>query len=84
MKNILSLASTGLILNVLSGVRAAPHLESRADTKYAFAHHIVGNTAPYTQATWTSDIQLAKNNGIDGFALNVGSDSWEITQVANA
>lgn len=31
-----------------------------------------------------SDITLASSKGIDGFALNVGSDSWQPTQVANA
>ena len=70
--------------SLLGAALAAPTLEPRATTKYVFAHHIVGNTAPYTQATWAADIALAQANGIDGFALNVGSDSWEITQVASA
>ena len=45
---------------------------------------MVGNTYPYTQDTWASDIALAQANGIDGFALNVGTDSWQVTQVASA
>ncbi|KAH9936318.1 glycoside hydrolase [Fomitopsis serialis] len=40
--------------------------------KLVVAHVIVGNTYPYTIDNWTSDIQLASDNGIDGFALNVG------------
>ena len=52
--------------------------------KYVVAHHMVGNTYPYTQDTWASDIALAQANGIDGFALNVGTDSWQVTQVASA
>ena len=32
----------------------------------------------------TTDIILATSKGIDGFALNVGSDSWEPARVADA
>lgn len=70
--------------SLLGSALAAPSLETRGTTKYVFAHHIVGNTAPYTQDTWAADIALAQANGIDGFALNVGSASWELTQVASA
>jgi glucan endo-1,3-alpha-glucosidase len=45
---------------------------------------MVGNTFPYTLDDWTEDITLAHASGIDAFALNIGSDSWEPTQVANA
>ena len=45
-----------------------------AQSKYVFAHHMVGNTYPYTQDTWASDIALAQANGIDGFALNVAPE----------
>lgn len=57
---------------------------SSSNPKYVWAHHIVGNTYPYTQATWLSDIQLAQANGIDGFALNIGTDSWQPARVASA
>jgi hypothetical protein len=53
--------------------------------KYVFAHVVVGNTAAHTQSTWEDDITLAKNAGIDAFALNGGyPDSNIPTQVANA
>jgi len=52
--------------------------------KLVVAHVMVGNTYPYTIDNWTSDIQLASDNGIDGFALNVGSDSWQPDRVADA
>ncbi|KAH9927687.1 glycoside hydrolase family 71 protein [Fomitopsis serialis] len=55
-----------------------------SDSKLVVAHHIVGYTYPYDITDWESDIQLAYNSGLDGFALNVGSNSWESTQVANA
>jgi glucan endo-1,3-alpha-glucosidase len=45
---------------------------------------MVGNTFPYTQDDWTADITLAHASGIDGFALNMGSDSWEPARVADA
>ena len=44
----------------------------------------VGNSASYTVSQWTSDIQLAKAVGIDGFALNIGGDSYTGTQLSNA
>jgi glucan endo-1,3-alpha-glucosidase len=33
---------------------------------------------------FTADISLASSKGIDAFALNVGVDNWEPSQVANA
>ncbi|KAI8970639.1 glycoside hydrolase family 71 protein [Trametes punicea] len=53
-------------------------------TPAVFAHVIVGNTYNYTITNWLNDIALAASNGIDAFALNVGSDAWEPSQVANA
>ncbi|KAI9573692.1 glycoside hydrolase family 71 protein [Boletus coccyginus] len=59
-------------------------LTRRDSTKYVVAHFMVGNTYPYTQQDWLSDILLAHQSGIDGFALNVGRDTWQPQQVANA
>ncbi|KAI5123868.1 hypothetical protein M0805_005685 [Coniferiporia weirii] len=59
-------------------------LEKRDTQKYVFAHHMVGNTYPYTVTDWSNDIKLASANGIDAFALNIGSDSWQSTQVSYA
>lgn len=52
--------------------------------KFVAAHHMVGNTYPYTQNDWESDIQAAHAAGIDGFALNIGTDSWQPQQIASA
>lgn len=41
---------------------------SSSSPKCLWAHHIVGNTYPYTYDTWMSDIRLASSSGIDGFA----------------
>jgi glucan endo-1,3-alpha-glucosidase len=48
------------------------------------AHFMVGNTFPYTLQDWTDDINLASASGLDGFALNLGSDDFQNTQTSNA
>lgn len=45
---------------------------------------MVGNTFPYTLQDWADDITLAHASGIDGFALNMGSDDWEPARVSDA
>ena len=45
---------------------------------------MVGNTYTYTNETWSQDIKLAHQSGIDAFALNVGTNEWEPDQVDNA
>lgn len=57
---------------------------SSGSQKYVWAHHLIGNTYPYDQNAWVADIQLAQANGIDGFALNIGTDSWQPDRVAKA
>ncbi|TDL26045.1 glycoside hydrolase [Rickenella mellea] len=58
--------------------------QSQSPPKYVFAHHMVGNTHPYTMRDWADDIALAHANGIDAFALNIGSDAWQQDRVADA
>ncbi|KAL2314500.1 Glucan endo-1,3-alpha-glucosidase agn1 [Schizosaccharomyces pombe] len=48
------------------------------------AHFIVGNTYPYTVSNWEEDIQDAIAVGIDGFALNMGSDAWQVERIEDA
>ncbi|KAH8825261.1 glycoside hydrolase family 71 protein [Flagelloscypha sp. PMI_526] len=67
-------------------------MQNRQDTsstqparpKLVVAHHMVGNTFPYTSQDWEDDIALASANGIDGFALNYGPDEWQPAQLDNA
>ncbi|OCH91847.1 glycoside hydrolase [Obba rivulosa] len=68
------------------GHSRSSHIMKKRDnsTKYVFAHHMVGNTYPYTVDNWASDISLAHSSGIDGFALNVGSDDWQPARVQDA
>ncbi|KAI0483774.1 glycoside hydrolase family 71 protein [Xylaria cf. heliscus] len=47
-----------------------------------FAHYIVGLTSGQTSDEWQLDISQAKASGIDGFALNIGSqDSYNDEQL---
>ena len=78
---------TALLGAVAPLTRALPQLPTRRaedPSKLVVAHHIIGYTYPYNLSTWESDIELAYQSGLDGFALNVGSDSWEEDQVASA
>ncbi|TFY60494.1 hypothetical protein EVJ58_g5116 [Rhodofomes roseus] len=76
-----------LLAAVITVTNARPpmgNVERATPGKLVVAHHIIGFTDPYAVSDWQSDIQLAYDSGLDGFALNVGSESWEPTQVANA
>ncbi|KII86874.1 glycoside hydrolase family 71 protein [Plicaturopsis crispa FD-325 SS-3] len=57
---------------------------STTSQKYVVAHHMVGNTFPYTIDDWAADIALAHSSGIDAFALNVERDDWQPARVADA
>ncbi|KAJ9093587.1 hypothetical protein QFC20_007097 [Naganishia adeliensis] len=59
-------------------------IASDSREKKVWAHHIVGNTYPYTKDDWRRDIQLAQASGIDGFALNFGLDYWQPARIADA
>ncbi|KAJ7289549.1 glycoside hydrolase family 71 protein [Mycena rebaudengoi] len=52
--------------------------------KYVFAHFIVGIVASYVQSDWEADMNLAKAIGIDGFALNIGKDTYNDQQLGFA
>ena len=55
-----------------------------SDTSKVWAHHMVGNTYPYQVSNWLSDINKAYSYGIDGFALNMGSDYWQPARIKDA
>ena len=68
----------------LFAAAAVPSLKRASSQKYVIAHHLVGNTYPYDVSAWVRDIALAQASGIDAFALNVGSDSWQHARVNDA
>ncbi len=45
---------------------------------------LLGQTYSYIVDNWNNDIQLAQAGGIDGFALNIGVDSWQPARIADA
>jgi glucan endo-1,3-alpha-glucosidase len=65
-------------------VKGSTTIPSSSADHEVFAHHMVGNTYPYVQSTWATDIKLAKAASIDGFALNMGSDWWQPLRVNDA
>nr|XP_018261580.1 uncharacterized protein I303_06018 [Kwoniella dejecticola CBS 10117]OBR83738.1 hypothetical protein I303_06018 [Kwoniella dejecticola CBS 10117] len=77
-------ATTSAAAAAGSSVIGAPNPPSATGTKQLFAHHMVGNTYSYSQSTWADDINQASAAGIDGFALNYGSDSWQSARIADA
>ncbi|KAG4220980.1 hypothetical protein PC116_g30542 [Phytophthora cactorum] len=50
--------------------------------RQVFAHYMVGLTNQQSRDQWQKDITEAKSAGIDGFALNIGSqDAWNGEQL---
>ena len=39
-----------------------------------------GNSGSYTSDDWTSNINLAKNAGIDGFIMNIAPNTYQLSQ----
>ncbi|KAF8515356.1 glycoside hydrolase family 71 protein [Hysterangium stoloniferum] len=68
----------------LTGTPTASASQSGGNPKFVFAHHIIGNTFNFTPSIWLNDITMAHAAGIDGFALNVGNQPWEPSQVRSA
>lgn len=48
------------------------------------AHFMLGNTYPFTPADWETTLLLGQSVGIDAFALNLGPDEWQYTQLQSA
>lgn len=76
--------STGTTTATGAVVTGSSGIPSSSATHTVYAHHMVGNTYPYAQSDWASDIAAAQAAGIDGFALNMGSDWWQPARVNDA
>lgn len=79
-----SMTPTSFSVTTTTTSQAPTGTSSPVSSKYVIAHFMVGNSYPYTVDNWLADIFLAHSSGIDGFALNVGVDAWQPSQVANA
>ncbi|KAK7464127.1 hypothetical protein VKT23_006291 [Stygiomarasmius scandens] len=55
-----------------------------ANAQKVFAHFMAQNSFSYTQSDWASDIAAAQAVGIDGFALNVAVDNYEVDKIVDA
>lgn len=81
--------SIGETVSIGFGGGSTPTTTSSAPTstvtasgdKKVFAHFMVGIVSTYAVGDWESDMQLAKSKGIDGFALNIGVDSYSQEQL---
>ncbi|KAF9522006.1 glycoside hydrolase family 71 protein [Crepidotus variabilis] len=49
-----------------------------------FAHFMAQNSYSYSQADWANDINSAANIGIDGFALNIAANDYEVPKIDDA
>ncbi|KAF3767546.1 glycoside hydrolase family 71 /Carbohydrate-binding module family 24 [Cryphonectria parasitica EP155] len=80
-------AAPSLLLDAGS---SPPLLDRRQNTttssdKLVFCHFMVGIISDRTSAAdWDSDMQIAKDLGIDAFALNIGTDDFTDTQLGYA
>ncbi|GME28445.1 hypothetical protein BU16DRAFT_448990 [Neofusicoccum parvum] len=85
--SLLQTAAGGLLLASL--VNAAPAhstvVERQSTQKYVFAHFMMGIVGDRTSAAdYDADMQGAKAIGVDAFALNIGTDSSQTTQLEYA
>ncbi|GFZ45004.1 glucan endo-1,3-alpha-glucosidase [Saitozyma sp. JCM 24511] len=67
-----------------TGTTTTTNASSSSSGKQVFAHFMIGIVEPYTQADHEADQSLAKSKGITGFALNIGTDDYTVTQLTNA
>lgn len=82
---VTSVAVSSVAASPVSTAAPSPsEVPSSSDTHYVWAHHMVGNTYPYGVNDWLNDVNKASAYGIDGFALNMGSDYWQPARIADA
>lgn len=77
-------SSTTILASSNEPPKPSPTTTPTSNGKFVVAHHMVGNTFPYTRQNWAEDIALAHSASIDGFALNMGSDEWQPARVNDA
>ncbi|KAH9833684.1 glycoside hydrolase family 71 protein [Rhodofomes roseus] len=72
-----------LILALLGAGAAMLQLQV-AEAASVFAHFMVQNSYSYAASDWESDITTAAGIGIDGFALNIAQNDYEVDRLADA
>ncbi|WVF69229.1 hypothetical protein IAT40_004005 [Kwoniella sp. CBS 6097] len=48
------------------------------------AHFMLGNTYPFTDRDWETTFDLAEATSLDGLALNLGPEDWQLHQAQRA
>ena len=57
-------------------------LSLQALSQTVFCHYMMGNSYDSNKDSFTNDITLASQAGIDGFALNIGPDDWMLDRIS--
>ncbi|KAH9815971.1 family 71 glycoside hydrolase [Melampsora americana] len=65
----------------LSSLKAFSPRQKGSEKRYVFAHVVQGNFQFYQADDWKEDMKLAKQSGIDAFAINIGRDVTNERQI---
>ncbi|KAG2124416.1 glycoside hydrolase family 71 protein [Suillus clintonianus] len=55
-----------------------------ANAQSVFAHFMAQNSYSYAESDWTNDMTTAQNIGINGFALNIVANDYEVDRIVDA
>lgn len=66
---------------MISGIEGS--IEQKGE-KWVAAHFLLGNTYSYTPDDWRETLRLGYETGLDAFALNLGSEEWQVAQARTA
>jgi len=55
-----------------------------AEAANVFAHFMAQNSYSYSESDWANDIATAAAIGIDGFALNIAANDYEVDRIEDA
>ncbi|CCG82461.1 Glucan endo-1,3-alpha-glucosidase Agn1 [Taphrina deformans PYCC 5710] len=80
--NVATAATQAKSTTAAAAATTAATINSGSGPKKVFAHFMMGNSYPMSVSDFAADIAAASAVGIDGFALNVGPDSWMADRVA--
>ncbi|WVQ96734.1 hypothetical protein IAU59_003841 [Kwoniella sp. CBS 9459] len=58
--------------------------DGRNRPKLVVAHFMLGNTYPFTDKDWETTFDLAEATSLDGLALNLGPEDWQLHQAQRA
>ncbi|KAK4684413.1 glucan endo-1,3-alpha-glucosidase, partial [Tremellales sp. Uapishka_1] len=57
---------------------------TNVEPRLVVAHFMLGNTFPYTTSDWEQTFDLAQATSLDGLALNLGREDWQLEQALKA